>query len=81
MPATLDGQPPSVLLAHKALEIDGPLTPSEISEWTGLKQRTTRYALSRLRESGLVEVERVMGDARRKRYSLADGDRDTLSDR
>ena len=67
--------PPSPKFVAKVLEYEGELDQSEIAEKTDLPQRTVRYALGRLEEHDLVESEVVMGDARRKRYRLAEGAR------
>ena len=64
--------PPSVLYTRKVLEYEGALTQPEIAVETDMPKRTVRYALGRLKEHGVVESEPIMGDARRKRYRLAE---------
>lgn len=39
---------------------------------TGLPDRTLRYALARLKQAGMVEARRTLGDARRKLFFLVD---------
>jgi DNA-binding transcriptional ArsR family regulator len=62
---TLAGQPTSVSLAFSALQSKGSaMRLDEICSATGMKARTLRFALRRLRELGLAESVRGLRDAR-----------------
>lgn len=61
--------PPSAKLVFKVLELDAPLTQSGIAERTRLSKRTTRHALSKLREADLVVEEVYLPDARKRVYA------------
>jgi DNA-binding MarR family transcriptional regulator len=63
--------PPSAKLVAKVLETDSPLSQSELAEESLLPDRTVRYALNRLDESGLVESRYSFQDARKQVYSLS----------
>jgi len=62
--------PPSALMVKKILEELGPLTIDEIVKHSGVKQRTVRHALQRLREAGLVEATADPTDPRKKLYRI-----------
>lgn len=62
-------QPPSVKLVLRALFADPPATTDEIARQTWLGIRTIRWALRRLEDEGLVEVEILVGDARWRLYA------------
>ncbi|MFB6135953.1 MAG: MarR family transcriptional regulator [Halobacteriaceae archaeon] len=61
--------PPSAKLVFKVLEDESPLTQSQIAERSRLSKRTTRHALSKLTEAGVVEEQVYIPDARRRLYS------------
>ncbi len=63
--------PPSAKLVVKVLEIDSPLSQSELAEESLLPDRTVRYALNRLDEVGLIESRYSFVDARKRVYTLA----------
>jgi DNA-binding GntR family transcriptional regulator len=62
--------PPSAKLVAKVLEADELLSQSELAEETLLPDRTVRYALNRLEESGLLESRYSFHDARKQVYTL-----------
>lgn len=63
--------PPSAKLVAKILEMDAPLTQSELADESLLPDRTVRYALNRLDEEALLESRYSFADARKQVYSLA----------
>jgi len=62
--------PPSAKLIAKVLEYNGTLTQSELAEKSRLSPRTTRYALQKLEDAGVVESEISLADARQNLYAL-----------
>jgi DNA-binding MarR family transcriptional regulator len=67
--------PPSSKLVYKVLEDESPLTQREIRERALLPARTTRDALTKLKDAGLVEEQLYVPDARKRLYeprSIAD---------
>jgi DNA-binding MarR family transcriptional regulator len=62
--------PPSAKLVLKVLEYNGGLTQKQIVERSRLSQRTVRDALTRLVESGVVEKDIYIPDARQNIYRL-----------
>lgn len=69
--------PPSAKLVFKVLEEDPPLTQRQIRERALLPARTTRDALTKLKDEGLVEERMYVPDARKRLYapeSVADPD-------
>ena len=61
--------PPSAKLVYKVLEqADAPLTQSQIREQALLPARTTRDALSKLDDQGLVVEQLYVPDARKRLY-------------
>ncbi|MCH7661729.1 MAG: MarR family transcriptional regulator [Euryarchaeota archaeon] len=68
----LSDLPPSAKLVFLVLEYHGSLTQQEIREESLLTARTVRYALSRLKEDGLVEGQISFMDARQCIYSLSE---------
>lgn len=62
--------PPSAKLVAKVLETDAPLSQGQLVEESLLPDRTVRYALNRLEESGLVESRYSFRDARKQVYFL-----------
>lgn len=76
LPKTLAVQdlPPSCKLVAMTLATEGPLTQSAVSDATLMSPRTTRYALSRLEESGEVESRPYVADARQDVYELVEDD-------
>jgi len=67
---TLRDLPPSAKLVAKVLAADGPLSHSQLAEQSLLPDRTVRYALGRLEETGLVESRYSLQDARKQVYAL-----------
>ncbi|MFC7134100.1 MULTISPECIES: MarR family transcriptional regulator [Salinibaculum] len=64
--------PPSAKLVAKVLEIDEPLSQSQLAEESLLPDRTVRYALNRLEEENLVISRYSFHDARKQVYSLVE---------
>lgn len=62
--------PPSAKLVAKVLETDAPLSQGQLAEESLLPDRTVRYALTRLEESGLLESRYSYHDARKQVYTL-----------
>lgn len=62
--------PPSAKLVATVLDNDGPLPQGRLAEESLLPDRTVRYALNRLSESGLVESRHSFTDARKQVYFL-----------
>ncbi len=62
--------PPSAKLVAKVLETDAPLSQGQLAEESLLPDRTVRYALNRLEESGLVNSRYSFQDARKQVYYL-----------
>ena len=60
--------PPSAKLVFKVLEYDAPLTQNELRERTRLTKRTTRHALSILKDANVVTEEVYLPDARMRQY-------------
>jgi DNA-binding MarR family transcriptional regulator len=60
--------PPSAKLVAKVLETDEPLSQGELAEESLLPDRTVRYALNRLEESGLIGSRYSFKDARKQVY-------------
>ncbi|MFN3804173.1 MAG: ATP-NAD kinase [Pyrobaculum sp.] len=65
-----EGLPPSALLVKRLLEERGPLTVEEVVRLSGLKPRTARHALQRLRELNMVQAAIDPTNPRRKLYHL-----------
>jgi DNA-binding transcriptional ArsR family regulator len=65
--------PPSAKLVYWVLKREGELNRRKIVEETMLSDRTTRYALERLKDAGVVEQRYSLSDARVRLYSVADG--------
>lgn len=61
--------PPSAKLVYAVLDHESPLTQEQLCDRTWLSPRTTRYALSRLKDADLVTEEVYIPDARRKLYA------------
>ncbi|MDJ1431475.1 MarR family transcriptional regulator [Halostagnicola sp. A-GB9-2] len=64
--------PPSAKLVYKVLKYNTALTQQELAEETMLPKRTVRFALTRLKEAGLVEGRISIRDARQSVYSLTE---------
>ncbi|WP_137197353.1 winged helix-turn-helix domain-containing protein [Halalkalirubrum salinum] len=62
--------PPSAKLVAKVLETDAPLSQGQLAEESLLPDRTVRYALNRLDESGLIGSRYSFKDARKQVYYL-----------
>lgn len=65
---TLVELPPSAKLVYKVLEIESPLLQSDIRDRTRLSKRTTRHAISLLKEDDLIEEHVYIPDARKRTY-------------
>jgi DNA-binding MarR family transcriptional regulator len=70
--ARLRELPPSAKLVAKVLEIDAPLSQSQVADESLLPDRTVRYALNRLEEQNLIVSRYSFHDARKQVYSLAE---------
>jgi len=66
----LQDLPPSAKLVAKVLETDAPLSQGQLAEESLLPDRTVRYALNRLEDSGLVGSRYSFRDARKQVYFL-----------
>ncbi|MFB6183542.1 MAG: MarR family transcriptional regulator [Haloarculaceae archaeon] len=64
--------PPSAKLVAKVLETDAPLSQGQLAEKSLLPDRTVRYALNRLEDSGLADSRYSFTDARKQVYFLDD---------
>ena len=62
--------PPSAKLDAKVLEPDAPLSQGQLADESLLPDRTVRYALNRLEDSGLVGSRYSFKDARKQVYFL-----------
>jgi DNA-binding MarR family transcriptional regulator len=62
--------PPSAKLVAKVIEHEGEMDASEVSEAARLHPSTTRDALKRLAEEGVVDVSVVSDGSRRLVYSM-----------
>lgn len=62
---------PSRKLVYLVLQEDGPLTQADLIERCALHDRTARDALSELVETGVVEKQPYLGDARKSLYTVA----------
>lgn len=62
--------PPSAKLIAKVLEYNGTLTQSKLVNKSRLSPRTVRHALKQLDETGVVDSEVSLADARQQLYSL-----------
>ncbi|MFC7077042.1 MULTISPECIES: MarR family transcriptional regulator [Haloarcula] len=63
--------PPSAKLVAKVLEDEAPLSQGQLADASLLPDRTVRYALNRLEDSGLVESRYSFTDARKQVYFLS----------
>lgn len=66
-----DMTPAAKLVYHVLQEADRPLHQQAIAARAPLPDRTTRDALDRLVDAGLVDEEWDLGDARKRRYSIS----------
>lgn len=64
---------PSAKLVYYVLEMEGSMTQSELREASRLPPRTSRDAISRLLEAGIIEEDLHYQDMRMRRYRIADG--------
>jgi transcription initiation factor IIE alpha subunit len=62
--------PPSAKLVAKVIEHEGEMDANEVSEAARLHPSTTRDALKRLAERGVVDVRVESRDSRRLVYSM-----------
>lgn len=69
-PDRIEGLPPSCKLVWLVLANAGELTQAELVEETMLSPRTTRWALDRLGDAGVVASRPSTEDARQDYYSL-----------
>ncbi|WP_407652247.1 winged helix-turn-helix transcriptional regulator [Halomicrococcus gelatinilyticus] len=60
--------PPSAKLVYRVLQEDAPMTQRQLREDALLPARTTRDALAKLKERGLVEEKLYVQDARKRLY-------------
>ena len=65
-----ESRPPSCRFITYILELEGPLTPSEIMRKTTLCESTLNTALRRLREEDKVSTRPATDDARKTVYTL-----------
>lgn len=74
-PEIVSSLPPSSLLAYVALRgTEKPQRVREITQRTGMSERTTRHALGQLVEKDVVfERQATDGDARGREYMLENG--------
>jgi DNA-binding MarR family transcriptional regulator len=68
--ASFDGLPPSAKLVAKVIEQEGSMDANEISDSARLHPSTTRDALKRLAEEGVVDVSVDSDEGRRLVYSI-----------
>jgi len=61
--------PPSAKLVYRVLQEDAPMTQRQLREDALLPARTTRDALAKLKEHGLVEENLYVQDARKRLYA------------
>ncbi|WP_227357040.1 hypothetical protein [Haladaptatus salinisoli] len=61
--------PPSAKLVYRVLEDDAPLTQRQVREDALLPARTTRDALTKLKERDIVEERLYVPDARKRLYA------------
>ena len=61
--------PPSAKLVYKVLEAEAPLTQRQIRERALLPARTTRDALTKLKDEEIVEERMYVPDARKRLYA------------
>lgn len=66
--SALKDESPSAKLVAYVLQEHGELTKSQLSEYTLLPTRTTRYALQSLEEADLVSTKTCLTDARKNYY-------------
>ncbi|RBI62553.1 hypothetical protein DMJ13_11935 [halophilic archaeon] len=67
--------PPSAKLVYRVLQEDAPLTQRQVRENALLPARTTRDALTKLKDGGLVEEGLYAPDARKRLYTPLPVDR------
>lgn len=67
---------PSCILAYFALrETDTPQRTRDVARWTGMSERTVRYALAELTDAGVATARPTTdGDARGREYALRNGE-------
>ncbi|WP_435157245.1 hypothetical protein [Haladaptatus sp. DFWS20] len=61
--------PPSAKLVYRVLQEDAPRTQRQLREESLLPARTTRDALTKLKEQELVEERLYVPDARKRQYA------------
>ncbi|WP_433634510.1 hypothetical protein [Halomicrococcus sp. NG-SE-24] len=67
--------PPSAKLVYRVLQEEAPLTQRQVRENALLPARTTRDALTKLKDRGLVEEGLYAPDARKRLYAPLPVDR------
>ncbi|WP_423746518.1 ArsR family transcriptional regulator [Haladaptatus sp. SPP-AMP-3] len=67
---------PSEKLVYLTIIQEEEADTTELAEKTLLSERTVRYATQGLRSLGVVEQVYVLGDARRRKYRLADEEKE-----
>jgi len=67
---SFDGLPPSAKLVAKVIEHEGSMDAMEVSESARLHPSTTRDALKRLAEEGVVDVSVDSDNGRRLVYTI-----------
>lgn len=72
-PDPLDGLPDSARRVHATLQLEGPLTHKELVAATGMPARTVRFAIARLKESGIVSERANLMDGRQTFFYLERG--------
>lgn len=67
---------PSEKLVYLTVIQEQEVDTTELAEQTLLCERTVRYATKGLRSLGVIEQVYVLGDARRRKYRLADKEKE-----
>lgn len=60
----VNGLPPSARTVFETLARDGPLTHKDLLAATGMPGRTVRYAVSRLKDAGVIDARCNLMDCR-----------------
>lgn len=68
------GLPPSAKLVYYVLRVEEPMTQADIRAATRLPARTSRDAIARLIEAGVIDETHHFADVRMKRYRPSDGE-------
>ena len=70
IPERLHDSSPSTKLSYLAIKRHGPIGTATIAELVGINPRTARDAVDELAERGEISIRPVLGDARRRRFSI-----------